>query len=133
MSCPTFSQGSFKLQGSIESKVCTGLPVLTLRFRDFFQYGPVQIPTIQLYFFQSGLVQNWSFQLQNFHSGPLQICNFQFYIFQSGLVQILNFQLQIFQSGLVQNHFFYCNYFNLDWLIFQLPICKSGLSLALVC
>jgi hypothetical protein len=32
----TFSQGSFKLQGSTESKVSTGLPVLTLRFRDFF-------------------------------------------------------------------------------------------------
>jgi hypothetical protein len=31
----TSSQGSFKLQGSTESKVSTGLPLLTLRFRDF--------------------------------------------------------------------------------------------------
>ena len=30
-----YSQGSFKLQGSTESKVSTGLPVLTLRFGDF--------------------------------------------------------------------------------------------------
>ena len=30
-----YSQGSFKLQGSTESKVSTGLPVLTLQFRDF--------------------------------------------------------------------------------------------------
>ena len=35
----TFLQGSFKLQGSTESKVSHGLPVLTLRFRDFFRWG----------------------------------------------------------------------------------------------
>ena len=36
----TFSQGSFKLQGSTESKVITGLQVLTLRFRDLKKLIP---------------------------------------------------------------------------------------------